>query len=116
MKSTRSNCSLPYTDRLRKLIIEHPDLPLMIFAGEDAYNEDFANHCASESFVNWIDIEKLTLYHNKWIDDEDLADEIWDANRFDGQFKDMSDEDFLKEVEKIVDQAEFQEMIVVYVN
>lgn len=34
--SLRNMCSLKDTTELRKFILENPDLPLLVFAGEDA--------------------------------------------------------------------------------
>ena len=41
MNETKSNCSLNDTTVLRKLILENPDLPLLIFCGEDSCSGEY---------------------------------------------------------------------------
>lgn len=36
------------TEKLRKLIIENPDCPLLIFAGEEANGGDYSYMCCTE--------------------------------------------------------------------
>ena len=41
MNNTNLPCSLDDTTELRKLIIENPDLPLIVFAGEESWSGDY---------------------------------------------------------------------------
>lgn len=46
MNNTSLPCLLNDTTELRNLILENPDLPLLIFAGEEAWNGEYSYESA----------------------------------------------------------------------
>lgn len=75
MSSMELACSLNDTSELRKLILENPDLPIIIFCGEDAYRGD----CPYEqAYVNSCRVDNLTIYGDMWLDEDDYCDKLSD--------------------------------------
>lgn len=93
--------SLRDTTNLRKLILENPDLPLLIFAGEDAWQEDYFYNSTEASDG---EIKYLTLYKDVWIDEEEYRDILSD---------DLCEE---SEIDEKVERTEFCKAIVIYVG
>ncbi|MDO4301665.1 MAG: hypothetical protein Q4D26_09785 [Clostridia bacterium] len=113
MNKTNLNCSLNDTSNLRKLIIENPELPLLIFCGENSWHDEYPYEQADASEGK---VKELTLYNNYWIDkdeyEEQLSDDLCDAP----DYKDLSDEDYFKMIKKKVEETEFVKAIVIYVG
>ena len=49
MNNTNLNCSLNDTAVLRNLILENPELPLLIFCGEDSWHDEYPYEQADAS-------------------------------------------------------------------
>ena len=96
------------TDLLKKLILENPELPLLVFAGEYAYNSDFGwtscSNVRSEigEFLD-ADTDFMTMddygmiYEDRIQFEEDYGDwlETYEREKFDG-----TDAEWDAEVEK----------------
>ena len=95
MKQKKFDLSLNDTSELKKLIIENPELPLLIFCGEDAVRQDFA--------YTWLDEE---CYRERLI--RNLADEE--------EYEGLTDDEFFKMIDKKVEETEFVKAIVIYVG
>ena len=91
-------CILHSADVLRKLIIENPDLPLLVFAGESAYADcGYAYSCASciSACLGEVLLDKGPygcafkedmIYCDRDIAEEDFEEYLWD-NRTDEEMK-----------------------------
>lgn len=109
----KSQCSLSDSQTLKRLILENPDSPLLIFVGEDAFSGEYGYEQAD---VIKAGVRELTLYRESWLDREDyeeeLANDLCDAQ----ECKDLSDLEFEKMIDKKVSETEFVKAITVYVG
>ena len=101
------------TTELRNLIIENPDLPLVVFCGEESWHDEW---CYEQAEVNSVSIQDLTLYDDIWMDEDDykekLSDDLCDAE----EYKDLSDEEYDRMLDKKVKETKFVKAIVIYVG
>lgn len=104
--------SLNDTSNLRKLILENPDLPLLIFAGEDAWQGDYSyNQVDAREYI-----QDLTLYGDKWVDEDEYREELSDDLCDEEEYKNLSDEEWDKMIDQKVEETEFCRAIVIYVG
>lgn len=113
MNKTKLNCSLNDTTALRNLILENPDLPLLIFCGEDSWHDEYPYEQAD---ARNGEIKELTLYNDWWMDRDEYEDRLADNLCNEEEYKDMSDEEFDKMINKKVAETEFVKAIVIYVG
>lgn len=113
INNTRLNCSLNDTTELRKLILDNPDLPLLIFCGEDSWHDEYPYEQADASNG---EIKELTLYNDWWLDKDDYKDKLSDDLCNKEEYKDMSDEEYNKMIKRKVTETEFVKAIVIYVG
>ena len=115
--NTKLPVSLKDTSNLRQLIIDNPDLPLIIFCGEESWDREHGYSSASASKGS---IQELTLYENVydavWMDREDCAEKLADDLCDDEEYKDMTDEEFDNMIDDMVARTEFVRAIVIYVG
>jgi hypothetical protein len=105
-------CSLNDTTELRKLIVENPDLPLVVFCGEDSWTDTWAYEWAE---VRSVRVDELTIYNDEyWLDREDYEDRLRDDLCED--YEHLSDEEYDAMIDKIVAETDFEKAIVVYVG
>lgn len=111
MNNTKLLVSLEDTTELRKLIIDNPDLPLIVFCGDDSWHDWYPYEKAN---VNSCGIEELTLYNDWWLDKEDYADTLYlDLAE---EYVGMTDEEYDKMIDQKVNETEFVKAIVIYVG
>lgn len=113
MNNTNLPCSIDDTTELRKLIIENPDLPLIVFAGEEAWSGDY---CYSQSLDVRASIDTLGLYGDVWMDRDDYRDRLVDDLCDEEEYKNLSDEDYFKMIDQKIAETEFVKAIVIYVG
>lgn len=117
MNNTKLPVSLKDTTELRKLIIDNPDLPLLIFCGEESWDGE---HAYNSAFASQGAIQELTLYESGydaiWMDKEDYAEKLADDLCNDEEYKDMTDEEYSNMIDDIVARTEFVRAIVIYVG
>lgn len=84
-KEKTSTNLLHSTEDLRKIIIDNPDLPLLVFAGEDANNGDYpymSCSCINSHIGEFLDCSQ-TISENCYTDrddfEHDLADYLCDC-------------------------------------
>lgn len=111
----KQHCSLQDTTNLRNLILENPDLPLLIFVGEEAYSGEYGyeavpNSCSSGS------VRELTLYKNYWLDRGDYADELINDCSNMAEFENLTDEEFYNMINEKVKETEFVKAICIHVG
>lgn len=111
MNNTKLPVSLEDTTDLRKLIIENPDLPLIVFCGEDCWHDWYPYEKAN---INNCDIKELTLYNDWWLEKEDYVDTLHlDLAE---EYIDMTDEEYDRMIDQKVNETEFVKAIVIYVG
>lgn len=111
MNNTKLLVSLEDTTELHKLIIDNPDLPLIVFCGDDYWHDFYPYEKAN---VNSCDIEELTLYNDWWLDKEDYGDTLHlDLAE---EYVGMTDEEYDAMIDQKVSEAEFVKAIVIYVG
>ena len=98
---------------LKKLIVENPEAPLLIFAGEYANCGEYQYESvpSGDAFL-----EEVTMYGDQWLNKDDFEDVLRDDMANDEQYENLSDEDFDAEVAKIVAETAFVKAIVIYVG
>lgn len=111
--SLKNECSLKDTSNLRKLILENPDLPLLVFCGEDAWQGEY---CYNSVDASRGDIEELTLYCDMWLDKDDYVEKLSDDLCDEEEYKNLSDEEWDKMIEQKVAETEFVKAIVIWVG
>lgn len=98
---------------LKKLIVENPEAPLLIFAGEEAWSGDYGYESVDAGFAS---LKEITIYGNQWLDRDDFEDVLRADMANDEQYENLSDEEFDAEVAKIVAETAFVKAIVIYVG
>ena len=99
--------------KLRNLILENPDLPLLIFCGEDSWHDEYPYEQANASNG---EIKELTLYKDWWMDKGDYEDRLSDDLYDKEEYKYMSDEEYDNMIQQKVIETEFVKAIVIYVG
>lgn len=113
MNNTKLNCSLNDTTILRNLILENPELPVLIFCGEESWSGDYG-YTQVDAIKGAI--ETLTLYNEQWMTEDDYADELADDLSDEEEYKNLSDEEYEKMIDKKVAETEFVKAIVIWVG
>ena len=111
--SLREECSLNNSEKLRNLIVKNPELPLLIFCGEDAWDGE---HMYTQGTCSKGEITELTLYEDAWLDVEQYEEKLEDDLYYEDEYKNLSNEEFEKMIAEKVDKTEFVKAIVVYVG
>lgn len=112
MNKTNLACTLDDTTELRNMILENPELPLLIFVGEDAWSGEYSYESVSDVRTG---IQTLTLYDNHWLDEDDYIDKLRDDLCDEPKYKDLSDDEYGKIIDDRVKDTEFVTAIVVNV-
>lgn len=115
MNNTKLECTLNDTTELRKLILENPDLPLIIFAGEEAYRD------IGYSYTQCTDarchIDEISLFNGEvWLDKDDYKERLSNDLCDNEEYKNLSDDEYFKMIDKKVAETEFVKEIIVYVG
>lgn len=111
--NSKFSCSMDDTFELRKLILENPDLPLLIFAGEEAWQGEWGyNQVDARTYG----VQELTLYADRWMDRDEYEEELSDDLYYREEYKKLSDKEFDKMIQQKVAETEFCKAIVVYVG
>lgn len=113
MNNTKIDTSLDDTKELKELIISNPDLPLLIFCGDECYSGEY---CYESAHAHGIDIKELTIYQDMYVEKDDYKDRLSDSLGGMAEFEKLSDAEFEKMIDGIVDATEFIKAIVVYVG
>lgn len=119
MKGRRSNmslkneCSLKDCTKLRNLILKNPDLPLIIFAGEEAWSGEYGYNQTDASNGK---VEELTLYKERWMNRDEYEEELSEDLADEEEYKNLSDKEYDEMIADKVSNTEFVKAIVVYVG
>lgn len=98
---------------LKKLIVENPEAPLLIFAGEEANSGEYQYESTDSGSAF---LEEVTVYGDQWLNKDDFEEVLRDDMANDEQYENLSDEEFDNEVAKIVAETAFVRAIVIYVG
>lgn len=98
---------------LKKLIVENPEAPLLIFAGEEANSGEYQYESTDSGSAF---LEEITMYGDQWLSKDDFEEVLRDDMANDEQYENLSDEEFDNEVAKIVAETAFVRAIVIYVG
>lgn len=114
MNKTKLNCSLNDTSILRNLILENPELPVLIFCGEEAYCPDYSYTMAYSSKG---EIEELSLYNDEqWLNYDDYREELTESLSDNVEHENLSDEEYEKMIDMKMKKIEFVKAIVLWVG
>lgn len=113
MNNAKLPVSLEDTTELRKLIIENPDLPLIVFCGDDSWHDFYPYEKAN---INNCEVKELTLYNDWWLDKEDYAERLSNDLADEEEYKDMTDEEYDVMINQKIEETEFVKAIVIYVG
>lgn len=120
MADLRKECSLYDCKELKQMIVENPELPLLIFCGEEAYHGEFAYE--SNQLNAKPCIKELALYESsmhdglEWVDREEYEDRLRDDMSDWQELENLSDEEFDKQVADRLSKVNFIKAIVIYVG
>ena len=113
INNDRFEFSLQDTTILRNLILENPNLPLLVFAGEEAWSGEYAYEQVD---ARTHGVQELTLYKDRWVDKDDYEEELRYDLSYNEGYKKLSDEEYDNMIQKEVAETEFCQAIVVYVG
>lgn len=113
INNTKLPCSLNDTTVLRDLIMKNPDLPLIIFCGEEAWSGDYGY---TQAIASNGSIETLTLYNDMWYPKDDYEEQLANDLSDEEEYRNLSDEAYDQMIKKKVAETEFVEAIVIYVG
>lgn len=108
-ESLKAECTLRDVIELKKLILENPDLPLLVFCGEEAWTGDYAY---SQVDVHGIAVRELTLYSEMWMEEDEYRETLENDLSYD--YEDMTDSEYNMMIDKIVEGTAFIKAIVIY--
>ena len=111
--ASEMDCSIEDTSILRNLILENPELPVLIFVGDEAYTGEYGYNQADASNG---EIENLTIYDNYWLNEDDYREKLTNDLADADAYKDLSDKDFKQIIDKKVKETEFVKAIVIHVG
>lgn len=94
---------------LKNAIIKNPDLPIRFFIGEGCNQGDYSYE---ENSISKVSIDSLTLYNDKYMDEDEFADEIYN-NLYD-EFK--SENELNKHIDGIIGSRQFVKTICVFLG
>lgn len=109
--SLKQICSLEDCIELKKLIIENPELPLLIFCGEESWNGEYAY---AQADYNGARVEEVTLYNEYWLEKDDYREQL--SYDLEDEYENLSNEEYDKMIAEKVANTEFVKAIVVYVG
>ena len=101
------------TSKLRELILSNPDLPLLVFAGEDAWHDFYPYEMVP---VVDASVDELTLYNDWWLDRDNYIDELRNDLACEEEYKNTTDDEFDKIIDEKVKNTEFVKAIVIWVG
>lgn len=105
--------SLKNTTELKGLIIENPELPLLIFHCCDDFDWATSDYMQVGK-VTTCKIDKVTELNDTYVSMDDYEEEL--RYRYEDECSNMSDKEFDEFVEEKINETEFLKAIVVYVR
>ena len=109
----KNEVTIPNSSELRQLIVDNPGLPLIIFAGEEAWSGNFPYTAATHVLCK---IEELTLFEELWMDKDDYEERLYDDLSDEPGYIGLSEKEYSNAISKIVEATEFIKAITVWLN
>lgn len=113
MNQTSLECTINDTAELRNLILENPELPVLIYCGEESWSGEYSYELAE---VNGVEIKELTLYNDYWLERNDYIEELSNDLSDEEEYEELSNEEFEQMIQEKVAGTEFVKAIVIYVG
>lgn len=107
------DCSLNNTSKLKELIVQNPELPLLIFCGEESWHDEWSYEMA---YAREPSIQYLTLYDDMWVEEDDYRERLADDLCDEEEYVNLSDKEYDKMIDQKVAETEFCKAIVIYVG
>ena len=104
--------SLKNTMELKKLIIDNPELPLLIFYCCDDFDYGVDNYMLGE--VTLCRVDEVATINETYVSIDDYEEEL--RYRYEDECFNMSDKEFDEFIEKKLNETKFIKAIVVYVR
>lgn len=104
--------SLKNTIELKKLIIDNPELPLLIFYCCDDFDYSVDNYLLGE--VTLCRVDKVATINETYVSIDDYEEEL--RYRYEDECPYMSDKEFDDFIEQKINETKFIKAIVVYVR
>lgn len=104
--------SLKNTIELKKLIIDNPELPLLIFYCCDDFDYSVDNYMLGE--VTLCRVDEVTTINETYVSIDDYEEEL--RYRYEDECPYMSDKEFDDFIEKKLNETKFIKAIVAYVR
>lgn len=111
--NTQFNLSLNDTSALRQLILDNPDLPLLVFCGEESWQGIWHYNQAD---IRNPAIQTLALYDDVWVEYEDYRERLIDDLAREDRYMHMSDKEFYEMIEQKMAEVVFAKAIVMYIG
>ncbi len=109
----KNECSIKDTTVLRNLILENPELPVIMFCGEGAWDGEYAYTQATASKG---EIKTLTLYGDLWLNEDEYREKLSDDLSEEEEHKNLSDKEWDKMIDEKVKETEFVKAIVIWIG
>ena len=104
--------SIPDTKELRQMILDNPDLPVVIMVNEDTWHGEYSTEVLHPDRV-WVGIQEMACYNNRWCDEEELVNLITDDIDSVPGADELDDDVFESLVEKVKKKYPLQKVIVI---
>lgn len=94
-------------DELKQLIVENPDLPIVVFAGDSANNGDYGFMSCSRVRAQegeFLDCEQQINDCKCYTDRDDFEDDVADLLAGEEQYRNLPDDEFNAIVEQTVNE------------
>lgn len=105
------------SDELKKLIIENPDLPIVVLAGEEANSGDYSWMFCTDIYFRIDEILDCDFYDHDdtVITDRDRLEEIIEDNLYD-EYCDKAEEEYDKAIKQKMQELEpyWKKVIAIY--
>ena len=113
MNKENFTTSIKNTMKLKRLINNHPELPLLIFHCCDDFDWTTSNYMQVGK-VTACKIDKVTELNDTYVSIDDYEEEL--RYRYEDECLNMSDKEFDEFIEKNLNDTKFIKAIVVYVR
>lgn len=95
------------TEKLRKLILENPDLPMVVLATDEANNGEWSTMFCSVVYAElgeFLDCQQEINDERAFTDRDEFTEEVANMMSYSGDYDDLTDEEFDAKQNEIVAQ------------
>ncbi len=93
------------TKTLRELILENPDLPLVMLATDEANDGEWSTMFCSKVFAEigeFLDCQQTVNDERAFTEREDFEECVYDMLQYNGDYDDLSDEELNAKAQEII--------------